>query len=200
MVPNNEFEGYLIPVFSNADLARKKSVNLQDLDGNLEIASGHWCLLAISVKDEKIYYVDSLGDNNSHVSRIGLINYGNKLKTALKIDNEYDFCFIATQIQERNDCGPLVCCYAEIILFHGLNYLFDEKLSFNRSTMRKLRLSHSNSLDSGFFLPKIKLTDKALLERPSLYQPLSRSTPIKSRKRSRNTDINSLKKRKRTIF
>ena len=147
---------------------------------------------------KKIFYIDSLGENNSFVSKIGILDFARSLKNTLKIESELDYCYVPTQEQVLNECGTLVCSYAEIILSFGLENLFDERVCYDHSCIRKARLHHSNLIDIAYFVPKISLVRKSSKEKNIFDPPLRRSTPSVSRKRPSEVSLDV--KSKRSLF
>ena len=128
---------------------------LEQLDNWREIANGHYCLIILSVKHESVLYIDSLGLNNHLVSRIALEKYADTLKNVLKLPIT-EFRYVESKTQVLNDCGPLVCAYAEIAVNFSVESLFED-IDYSETFIRHLRLLHSNELDVVYFTPKISL-------------------------------------------
>ena len=204
----NSNDTFIVPIFSNPELCLKKSVDQEKLENAFDVAEGHWCLIVISLPMKKVLYIDSLGANNSYVSEVGLKDFVLGLKNTLRITEDLDFTYVNSQKQTLNDCGPLTLSYAELIVTHGVDIIFED-IRYDSSFVRKIRLVHSNLLHIDYYVPKIEIIDKQNRERvisqPTDNEinpgpPLNSSTPTTSRKRPSVANDHVPPKRKLTSW
>lgn len=190
---------YLLPLFSNQTMAIFDTLDIRapEIENYNPFASGHWAMLCLSIENEVVYYVDSLGQFNDFFSYSAVINIANDFPKALGMNFEPRFVYLQTPQQVQNDCGALLLSYVELIITGQIQKLM-KSVSFHEEYIKLIRLSHLSNWLNREFSPSINCREvrdfgnpqnestptvsTRILSRRTICPPSGTDSPVKKRK------------------
>lgn len=193
--------GYLsFILFSNRRMKQHNTLDIAlpgrvDPQQNAYTQSGHWSVLVMAVEESKLYYLDSLGEENDFFSWTAIECFKLKMSELFGFE-EVELKYVRTPRQFANDCGPLALMAMELVATDNINSLL-KGIQYNEEFVEMLRLSHLFDLHHREFSPRIQLREIRDIEAVA---PTFSSTPTVSReisKRPREIQLSDSPKRRR---